>query len=142
MLAVTPRFLKVRNGQDAKFQCSISNAGRSPDYPEFFMPNGARSAENQRIIVERPEPGKVQLTYRTVSTADNGTIFTCRHGGLSANVILSVEPICSTGFRLCRNSQCINSAKFCDNKTDCDDGSDEDQMFCSEIKLAGYGIIL
>ncbi|KRY29365.1 Eukaryotic translation initiation factor 3 subunit G [Trichinella spiralis] len=74
--------------------------------------------EDERCLIEEEEPAKI-------TCSSNSDHVSCK----SCNIENQFQ---------CGNGLCINRTEMCDNKRDCDDGSDEDDKLCSCDNSDGF----
>ncbi|VDM32229.1 unnamed protein product [Hydatigera taeniaeformis] len=98
------------------------------------------------VIVESQKYASSDPRFRVIQTNISTIEVTATHGlrgseeslnidctsksGDSTTVVIKVEDLCGPGQLQCRDGRCLPASMFCDQRSDCLDGSDEEMPHC------------
>ncbi|KAM7543200.1 hypothetical protein Aperf_G00000009526 [Anoplocephala perfoliata] len=113
-----------------EFTCSAPEGSR----PMVIIPSMQNlNVENDsRFMVTRPLPNtlRVRAIYG-LTESDNGVVFMCStEPNMRQYIAVIVESNCPSGQSQCGDGACLPTSRFCDERTDCADGSDENRILC------------
>lgn len=129
-LMVRPgKVITVDPGQTARVLC-FEPSGQLGVVPNWRVPPNVQSQVSMEV-----QSGKQILMFRAVRPDQDGTRFECYYRDATpVFVTIRVNAGCPPGQRRCRSGTCIQDSLFCNGRSDCPDGSDEDRSNCAKCE--------
>ncbi|KAH9281039.1 Low-density lipoprotein receptor [Echinococcus granulosus] len=135
-LKVTPEKITTPPWRKFIFYCT-DIVGRSP--PTAVIVESGKNINSDprfRVVQVNFSTIEVTATHGLRGPEDSLNIKCISKAGDSATVVITVEDRCGFGQLQCRDGRCLPTSRFCDQRPDCPDGSDEGMPHCQRGILA------
>ncbi|CAH8592428.1 unnamed protein product [Dicrocoelium dendriticum] len=130
--ALVPERPIVRPYGTLELEC---RSGRTGVQPQLTLLNGTSVEHLPRFTVTRPSTEVVFARLSPVTERDRGMRLSCSYPhGVSTLIEILVDSPCPPSEVMCRDGSCVHEDYLCNGRSDCPDGSDEQDPHCREYQ--------